>query len=232
MSAESAAAEHRIAAVRCRCGMDVRVLFRNSFLQPFKGKLSPALNFMAQQEDPTDQFYRQIWPQAPALLRVALQLTGQQSDAEDLVQEALIKAFRSMDSLRNRADPRAWLFTILRRTWIDRGRAVERRSEEIQPNEVLATAPAPDDAADQQQRRTPAEILEEFSDQEIIAALKTVPEETRWALLLVDVQQFDQTYAAEILDVPLGTVKSRLHRGRMLVRDALLAAHKTFVNRS
>jgi RNA polymerase sigma-70 factor (ECF subfamily) len=77
---------------------------------------------------------------------------------------------------------------------------------------------------------TPEEMLEAFSDREIIAALQRLPEEIRWTLLLVDVQGMDHANAAEVLDVPVGTVKSRAHRGRNMLREILrpMAARRRY----
>ena len=138
-------------------------------------------------EQATQRFYDLAWPHLAAVLRTARVLTGNSADAEDLAQETMLKAFRSIDRFREGTDARAWLMTILRRTRIDRLRASSSSAGTI-----------------------------------VIDALRGLPEEIRWTLLLVDVEGMDHAEAAEILRVPVGTIKSRTHRGRAMLREALL----------
>lgn len=165
------------------------------------------------------------------LLRTAISLTpgsrngtGNVAEAEDLVQETLLKAFKHLDQLEPGTNPRAWLLTILRRTWIDRWRRSDRRPDghAVDLDDIAEPQSAPDAAGEHDgEWIEPEELLSRFSDQQVIDALRLLPEGHRWALLLVDVQSLTIEEAAEALDVAPGTVKSRLHRGRAMLRDQL-----------
>ena len=181
-------------------------------------------------DDATRLFYELVWPHRAMVLRTAQFLARNFAEAEDLAQETLVKAFRSISQYdqATRADgAKAWLSTILRNTWIDHLRSAGRHdrplSADDQEIDIPDTRPSenPPDSAD------PAALLEQFSDADMITALRTLPAEIRWTLLLVDVESLDHAQAAEILQVPEGTVKSRAHRGRRMLRERLLSAsHK------
>jgi RNA polymerase sigma-70 factor (ECF subfamily) len=173
------------------------------------------------------RFYDLVWPHLPAVLRLARILTGDANDAEDLAQETMLKAFRSLEQFQVGTDAKKWLTAILRNARIDRLRSTARQTEhkvsldqmELDPpaaeGEIGDAMPAFEPGEDPQQ------ILGSFSDQEMIDALQQLPEEIRWTLLLVDVEGLGQEDAAGLLDVPLGTIKSRAHRGRAMLRTAL-----------
>ena len=167
---------------------------------------------------------------AEDVLRTARILVGNAAEAEDFAQETLLKAFRFLDRFEPgtevQGSARPWLLTILRNTRIDRLRASASSAGQISLD-ALAWEPAdpstsPAIAAAGQLDRDPLVILNAFGDAEIIAALQGLPEEIRWTLLLVDVEQLDQKEAAAVLEVPVGTVKSRLHRGRAMLHEVLL----------
>jgi len=153
--------------------------------------------------------------------RTALILTHNQAEADDLAQETLIKAFKALDRFREGTDMRSWLATILRNTRIDRIRAAGARSTvPLEADVQDISEPAVDNSA---AWSNPQAMLDGFSDEQMIRAMQSLPEEMRWALLLVDVEGLDQADAARIMGVPVGTVKSRIHRGRAMLRNALLA---------
>jgi RNA polymerase sigma-70 factor (ECF subfamily) len=149
-------------------------------------------------------------------------MTRDMAEAEDLAQEALMKAFRAMDTFDTELSPKAWLSMILKNTRIDRLRAASRHAKDISLEREMIDVPDRRTGA-VAETRDPAEVLERLSDQTLIDALKKLPEEIRWTILLVDVEQMEQEEASLILDVPVGTVKSRLFRGRRLLREMLLA---------
>lgn len=161
------------------------------------------------------------------LMRTAISLMpgpGKTAEAEDLVQETLLKAFKAIDQLEPNTHPRAWLLTMLRRIWIDRWRQRERRpdGQAIALDSVAEPADQTHAAGQHDEDWTdPESLLSRFGDQDIIKALHLLPEAYRWALLLVDVQALSVEEAAETLDVAPGTIKSRLHRGRAMLRDQL-----------
>jgi RNA polymerase sigma-70 factor (ECF subfamily) len=171
----------------------------------------------------TKQFYDLVWPHRTDLLRVARFLCRDPWVADDLAQETLLKAFRALEAKDVRGtNLRCWLLTILRNTWTDRLRAsrAEPGMDPLVEEPEEGTAVGADGAADY--GADPQALIEAFSDQQIIDALKTLPEEIRWTLLLVDIEGLGVREAAEILAVPGGTVKSRAHRGRAMLRKILL----------
>jgi RNA polymerase sigma-70 factor, ECF subfamily len=175
-------------------------------------------------EDATAKFYRHIWPLMPTVLRTArFLITGPHaaSEAEDLAQETMLKAFRFMDQYRAGSDAKAWLMTILRNTRIDRLRAGAKTSRDVSLDQLELEPAATEGATDDGEAMTPREILEGFSDETVIEALTSLPEEIRFTLLLVDVEGVDHVQAAEALGVPVGTIKSRAHRGRAMLRTKL-----------
>jgi RNA polymerase sigma-70 factor (ECF subfamily) len=164
-----------------------------------------------------------IWPHLPAVLRLAHILTGNDADAEDLAQETLMKAFRSIDTLRDEAGTKSWLMRILRNTRVDRFRSEASRPTAVNLEDLAAETAAPEFVADSDGNHADVQgILDSFSDAQVIECLGQLPEEIRWTLLLVDVEQLGQVEAAEILQVPVGTVKSRVHRGRAMLRQSML----------
>ena len=171
------------------------------------------------------RFHDLIWPYMPAVLRVALILTGNDADAEDLAQETLMKAFRSIDALRDETGTKSWLMTILRNTRVDRFRSEASRPNQVSLEDLKAETAAPEFVADSDGNHADVQgILDSFSDAQVIQCLQQLPEEIRWTLLLVDVEQLGQVEAAEIMQVPVGTVKSRAHRGRAILRQSMLPA--------
>jgi RNA polymerase sigma-70 factor, ECF subfamily len=177
-------------------------------------------------DNANQRFYDLVWPHLPAVLRLARILTGDANDAEDLAQETMLKAFRSLDQFQIGTDAKKWLTAILRNARIDRLRSTARQTELELSLEQMELDPAAieetnDPAAAFEPGDDPQQILGSFSDQEMIDALQRLPEEIRWTLLLVDVEGLSQEDAAGLLDVPLGTIKSRAHRGRAMLRKTL-----------
>jgi RNA polymerase sigma-70 factor (ECF subfamily) len=168
----------------------------------------------------TDRFYAEIWPHRATVLRTARYFASSDADADDLAQDTLVKAFSSLDSFEHGSNAKAWLMTILRHTHIDRVRS--RHSTDVSLESLQVDVPddhQPEQNVDAWQNAEQA--LQAFGDQEIITALKGLPHDICWTLLLVDVEGMDDRDAAEVLKVPAGTVKSRLHRGRRLLRESL-----------
>ena len=181
---------------------------------------------MADGDFATQRFYDLVWPHLPAVLRLAGILTGDANDAEDLAQETMLKAFRALDQFQDGTDAKRWLTTILRNARIDRLRSTARQAEhEVSLDQMELDPAAAGEANDSspafEPGDDPQQILGAFSDQEMIDALQRLPEEIRWTLLLVDVEGLNQEDAAGLLDVPLGTIKSRAHRGRAMLRKTL-----------
>src|SRR5947209_3313428 len=153
--------------------------------------------------------------------RVARRLVSTREEAEDLVQETYARAFRSWRSFTPGTNLRAWLLRILTNLNIDRGRRKQRTPDE-QPLEEgdyflynrLEQA-ARDGNADEER------VVERLSQDDIVGALSAVPHDFRDAVVLVDIGDFTYQDAAQILDIPIGTVMSRLHRGRRILKRGL-----------
>jgi RNA polymerase sigma-70 factor (ECF subfamily) len=161
----------------------------------------------------------------PSLYSAALRMTRNPSDAEDLVQETYLKAYRAYDSFQEGTNLKAWLYKILTNTFINSYRARKRRPEQSDVDDVedlylfrrlggLEASTAGRSAEDQ--------VMDLFTDSEVKEALESLPESFRMAVLLADVEGFSYKEIADIMDVPIGTVMSRLHRGRKALQRALL----------
>ncbi|RAV06031.1 RNA polymerase subunit sigma [Mycolicibacterium sp. GF69] len=174
-------------------------------------------------EDQRERFVQEAWPLLDQLYRAAWRYTRNHADAEDLVQETMLKAYRSFGQFASGTNIRAWLFRIMVTTWINRHRRTERR-----PTEVLTEhlADLEFNPAVRQSSITSASAelvaLEALGDGDVKGALADLPEGQRMAVFYVDVEGFRYAEVAELLDIPLGTVMSRLHRGRGALRRALV----------
>jgi RNA polymerase sigma-70 factor, ECF subfamily len=153
--------------------------------------------------------------------QVARRLAGSREEAEDLVQETYARAFRAWRSFEPGTNLRAWLFRILTNLNIDRGRRVQR-SPDMQPLEetdYFLYNKLEESTSDQNtdERR----VVERLSQNDAVAALADLPHDFRDVVLLVDLADFTYSDAAQILDIPIGTVMSRLHRGRRILKRSL-----------
>ena len=166
-----------------------------------------------------EAFARYVVPEVDVLLRVALSITRRQVDAEDLVQDTLLRAFRSMDRFDGE-HPRAWLLTIMRNAEVNRHR--RRRPELLrEPDAALATlAAVPSSGLGDPE----TVVVGETFDAVVADAYNGLPERHREVVRLVDLDGLSYAEAAEVLGVPVGTVMSRLHRARARMRDRLAAA--------
>jgi RNA polymerase sigma-70 factor, ECF subfamily len=160
----------------------------------------------------------------PGLYSAALRMTRNASDAEDLVQETYLKAYRSYGSFEEGTNLRAWLYRILTNTFINSYRAAKRRPEVTDVEDVedlylykRMSVPGGDQAG----RSAEDEALDRFTDEDVKSALEALPEAFRMAVLLADVEGFSYKEISEITDVPIGTVMSRIHRGRRALQKAL-----------
>lgn len=172
-------------------------------------------------------FPKQVLEYANALYGLALSLTRNRADAEDLVQEACVKAFRAYASFQPGSNFRAWIFTILRNTFINEYRRKRSRPEEVSLDAedgfsyyARAAGAAEARGAAAEGLLDPRRAGEYFGD-EIMSALQALPEEYREVIFLSDVQELTYAETARVLNVPLGTVRSRLSRGRAALQKAL-----------
>ena len=174
-------------------------------------------------EDPAlrARFEHEVLPLLPNLYGAALRMTRNPQDAEDLVQETYLRAYRGFGGFREGTNLRAWMYRILTNTFINAYRKKQREPVTVPEDDTpdwylydkLGGAGAEASAE--------AEVLERLPDEDVQRALEDLPEAFRMAVLLADVEGFSYKEIAEILDVPIGTVMSRLHRGRKALQKAL-----------
>jgi RNA polymerase sigma-70 factor (ECF subfamily) len=160
----------------------------------------------------------------PGLYSAALRMTRNASDAEDLVQETYLKAYRSYASFQEGTNLRAWLYRILTNTYINSYRAAKRRPEvtDVEDVEDLYLYKRMAGAGEIRAGRSAEdEALDTFTDDVVKSALEELPEAFRMAVLLADVEGFSYKEISEITDVPIGTVMSRIHRGRRALQKTL-----------
>jgi len=169
-----------------------------------------------------DRFERDVLPLLPSLYGAAMRLTRNPSDADDLVQETYLRAFRGFAGFKEGTNLKAWLYRILTNSFINTYRKKQREPQ---------TVAGPDDIDEwylydrlggrHVEVSAENEVLDQIPDAEVKAALESLQENFRLAVLLADVEGFSYKEIAEIMDVPIGTVMSRLHRGRKALEKAL-----------
>jgi RNA polymerase sigma-70 factor (ECF subfamily) len=150
--------------------------------------------------------------------RVARRLAGSREEAEELVQETYLRAFRNWRSFTPGTNLRAWLLRILTNLNIDRGRRRQRApdTQPIEEGDYFLYSKLEDDGTSTEER-----LVERLSQDSIVEALAAVPHDFRDVIVLVDIGDFTYADAAQILDIPIGTVMSRLHRGRRVLKREL-----------
>lgn len=162
-------------------------------------------------------FEREALVHLDALYRVALRLTGNAADADDLVQETMLKAYRAWDQFETGTNAKGWLLTIMRHAFINDYRRRRRRPETVDIDAVEPFAVFPD----VQEEDPQGAFFDRIVDDEVLRAIDALPEAFREALMLSDVEGLSYQEIARVLDVPVGTVKSRLFRARHLLQGKL-----------
>jgi RNA polymerase sigma-70 factor (ECF subfamily) len=176
-------------------------------------------------------------PYMSALYSAALRMTRNPTDAEDLVQETYLRAYRGFGGFKEGTNLKAWLYKILTNTFINTYRSKKRRPEQVDLDDVedfyLFRRRGGLEAAEAA-RSPEVEVLENIPDDAVKRALEDLPEQFRMAVLLADIEGFSYKEIAEIMDVPIGTVMSRLHRGRKQLQKRLwdLAEERGLVPRA
>jgi RNA polymerase sigma-70 factor (ECF subfamily) len=177
----------------------------------------------AAEPDRQAEFERQVRPYLTQLYQAALRMTRNASDAEDLVQETLAKAYVAFHQFTPGTNLRAWLHKILSNAFVNNYRKTRR-----QPGLATATELSDDwqtgtDASAPVARSAEAEALDRLGDSEVLRALRDLPTDFRTAVYLADIEGYPYREVAAMMGTPIGTVMSRLHRGRDRLRRALAA---------
>jgi RNA polymerase sigma-70 factor, ECF subfamily len=165
-------------------------------------------------------FEKEMIPHLDSLYNFAIRLTSDPIDAEDLVQDTIVKAFRFFGSYEKGTNAKAWLFRILKNSYINNYRKKSKQPQQVDYDEVSTYY---ENIRSEQSDTTDMEdiLYRDMLDDQITRALQRLPEDFRTVVLLCDVEGFTYEEIANMLDVPIGTIRSRLHRGRNLLRVEL-----------
>ena len=169
-----------------------------------------------------DRFERDVLPLLSSLYGAALRLTRNPADAEDLVQETYLRAFRGFGGFQEGTNLKAWLYRILTNSFINTYRKKQREPQLVEgPDDIDEWYLFDKLGARSVEPSAEVEVLDKIPDESVKAALESLPENFRLPVLLADVEGFSYKEIAEIMDTPVGTVMSRLHRGRKALQKAL-----------
>lgn len=170
-------------------------------------------------EDPHKRFETYVLPYLDLLYRAAIRLAGQEADAEDLVQESCLRAFAAIDQLRDVESCKAWLFKILRSTYLRQWGEDPYRQRVVRIEDLESTLADMNDVLQDPYESDPPYV--HFVGVEVRKAISALPLPYREAVVLADVVRFTYREMSQILEIPSGTVMSRLYRGRRMLRAAL-----------
>jgi RNA polymerase sigma factor (sigma-70 family) len=166
-------------------------------------------------------FEKEFMPHIDSMYNFAFRLTNDEDDANDLVQDTYLKAFRFINSFSQGTNAKAWLFRILKNSFINDFRKKSKEPAKVDYQDVETTYNSEEDAETNQTVDLRAETVQDLIGDEIANALNSLPVDFRTVIILCDVEGFTYEEMAKILDIPIGTVRSRLHRARMLLKEKL-----------
>jgi RNA polymerase sigma-70 factor (ECF subfamily) len=168
-------------------------------------------------------FEKEFMPHMDAMYNFALKLTADEDDAQDLVQDTCLKAYRFINSFEPGTYAKAWLFRILKNNFINDYRKKSRGPSKVEFEWVEQSISGEDEAAEPAYfADLQAETVNDMLGDEITAALQSLPVDFRMIIILCDLEEFSYEEMAKILDIPIGTVRSRLHRARALLKIKLV----------
>jgi RNA polymerase sigma-70 factor (ECF subfamily) len=169
-----------------------------------------------------ERFERDVLPLLPSLYGAALRMTRNPADAEDLVQDTYLRAFRGFSGFAEGTNLKAWLYRILTNSFINTYRKKQRQPQTVEGPDDLDEWYLFDKLGGRNvELSAETEVLDRIPDEAVKSALESLPENFRLPVLLADVEGFSYKEIAEIMDTPIGTVMSRLHRGRKALQKAL-----------
>jgi RNA polymerase sigma-70 factor, ECF subfamily len=175
-------------------------------------------------EDPAlrERFERDVLPLLPSLYAAALRMTRNPADAEDVVQDTYLRAYRGFGGFQEGTNLKAWLYRILTNSYINTYRKKQREPQTVEGPEDIDEWYLYDRLGGRNvELSAETEVLDRIPDQAVKDALESLPENFRLPVLLADVEGFSYKEIADIMDTPIGTVMSRLHRGRKALQKAL-----------
>lgn len=166
-------------------------------------------------------FEDELLPQIDALYNFAYHLTYNEDDAHDLVQDTYLKAYRFMAKYEEGTNPKAWLFTILKNAFINEYRRKAKQPSKVDFEETSNYHQEEDNTAYSSYTDLQQEMFDGMMGDEITTALNAIPVDFRTVILLCDIEGFSYEEIAEIINIPIGTVRSRLHRARNMLKEKL-----------
>jgi len=175
---------------------------------------------MTEIEKKRQEFEEEALPHMPALYNYALRMTQEPEDAEDLVQETYLKGWRFFDSFERGTNCKAWLFRILKNTYINRYRRTSKAPETVEYDVVEEFYESIKDSS-VETSTLETELFDKAMDDEVLSALQRLPDDFRTVILLCDIEGFTYEEIADFIDCPIGTVRSRLHRARKILAASL-----------
>lgn len=177
-------------------------------------------NEILSQEQKDRIFEEEFLPQIDALYNFAFHLTYDEEDANDLVQDTYLKAFRFIDSYKEGTNAKAWLFKILKNAFINDYRKKTKQPSRVDYEEIVAYQDE-DDSNFSSYLDLREEMFQNMMGDEVTNAINALPVDFRTVILLCDIEGFTYEEIAKIIDIPIGTVRSRLHRARNMLKETL-----------
>lgn len=188
--------------------------------------------FKSDEQKLNEEFEREAVPHMDALYNFAIKMTGDSDDASDLLQETYLKAFRFWDKFEKGTNCKAWLFRIMKNTYINTYRKNTKEPDKVDYEEIENfyenIKPSSTDSAHLEK-----DIYDNLLDDELSSAISSLPEDFRTVIILCDIEGYTYDEIADFVDVPVGTVRSRLHRARKMLFTKLhsYASDKGYVTK-